>query len=276
MGGREVKALVGTGCSTTVMASYLMPKCEGKESSLMAVDGRETLCEGEENVELTVQGIHLSVNAIILGRLVDGVDLVLGMDAISQLGGVVIADGEPVKFGKVMNKCYLPVRNEGARCAVMVEKQKLEKSDVGKGKPHGNINDELRKEPCKVDYKDFAARFDGERWEVEWLWQGERLLLKNRIGCYEHSLKGRVKEEFDREVERWIDEGILVPWEGVEEGVLPLMAVIQPTKNKIRPVLDFRDLNGYVMCHTGDDVADVCGEILRKWRQMRGAWTLSI
>ena len=275
MGGREVRALVDTGCSTTVLASYLMPKCEGMESCLTAVDGREIVCDGEGNVELTVQGIHLSVNAIILGRLVDGVDVVLGMDAINQLGGVVIAKGEPVKFGKVMKKCCLPVRNEGAQCAVMVEKQKLEKSDEAKGKPRRSVdNKELRKEPCKIDDKGFAARFDGERWEVEWLWKGDRPVLKNRIGCYEHSLKGRVKEEFDREVERWIDEGILVPWEGVEEGVLPLMAVIQPTKNKVRPVLDFRELNGYVMCHTGDDVADVCGETLRKWRQMRGASTI--
>ena len=100
-----------------------------------------------------------------------------------------------------------------------------------------------------------------------------KAFLKNCIGYYKDSLKGRVKEEFDREVERWIDEGILVPREGVDEGELPLMAVIQPTKNKVRPVMDFRELNGYVMCHTSDDVVAVCGEALRKWRQMRGAST---
>ena len=49
------------------------------------------------------------------------------------------------------------------------------------------------------------------------------------------------------------------------------MAVIQPTKNKVRPVLDFRELNEYVKCHTGDDVADVCGEVLREWRRTAGA-----
>ena len=270
-----MRALVDTGCSTTVLASRLVPKCEEKESSLMAVDGREIVCEGEGNVELTVQGIHLSVKAIILGRLVDGVDVVLGMDAINQLGGVVIADGEPVIFGKVRKKCCLPVRSEGAQCAVMVEKQKSVKSDLATGTHDTNIVDkELRTEPCKIDDKDFTARFDGERWKVEWFWKGERPVLKNHIGCYDHSLKGRVKEEFDREVERWIDEGILVPWEGDEEGVLPLMAVTQPTKSKVRPVLDFRELNSYVMCHTGDDVADVCGDTLRKWRRMRGALTI--
>ena len=48
--------------------------------------------------------------------------------------------------------------------------------------------------------------------------------------------------------------------------VLSLMAISQPTKNKVRPVLDFREINGHVMCHTDDDVTDVCGETLREWR----------
>lgn len=275
VGEREVRALVDTGCSTTVLASRLVPKCEGRGSSLMTVDGREIVCEGEGTVELTVQGIRLLVKTIVLGRLVDGVDIVLGMDVINQLGGVAIAGGGPVTFGRVMERCCVPVRNEGPQCAVTVEKQKLVKSDVERGTPkRGVVKREVRMEPCKIYDKDFVANFDGERWEVEWCWKGERPVLKNRIGCYTHSLKGRVKEEFDQEVERWIDEGILVPWEGVEEGVLPLMAVIQPTKNKVRPVLDFRELNNYVMCHTGDDVVDVCGETLRKWRQMRGASTI--
>lgn len=268
-----MRALVDTGCSTTVLASRLVPKCEGKGSSLTAVDGREIICEGERIIYLTVQGLQLNVKAIILRRLVEGIDMVLGMDAINQLGGVVIADGESVKFGKVM-EC-LHDRTEEARCAVMVKRQQPAKSDVVTGTSNrGAADKELRLEPCKIDDRDFAARFDGERWEVEWFWKGDRPVLKNHIGCYEHTLRGRVKEDFDREVKRWIGEGILVPWEGVEEGVLPLMAVIQPTKNKVRPVLDFRELNSYVMCHTGDDVTDVCGDTLRKWRQMRGASTI--
>ena len=58
-------------------------------------------------------------------------------------------------------------------------------------------------------------------------------------------------------MERWIDKGILIPWRGEVKGVIPLMAVEQPTKNKIRPVLDFRELNESVKCHTGDDMTDV-------------------
>ena len=32
------------------------------------------------------------------------------------------------------------------------------------------------------------------------MWQGELLVLKNRVGCYEYELKGRVRDEFEREV----------------------------------------------------------------------------
>ena len=69
-------------------------------------------------MELIVQGVRLSVRAIVLGRIVDGVDVVMGMDAISQLGGVMIACGKgPVMFGKVP---YLTAGSEVARCAVTV------------------------------------------------------------------------------------------------------------------------------------------------------------
>ena len=58
------------------------------------------------------------------------------------------------------------------------------------------------------------------------------------------------------------------------KGVIPLMAIEQPTKNKIRPVLDFRELNESVKCHTDDDMTDVCSEKLwsrDSWRVM-GRW----
>ncbi|XP_076055165.1 uncharacterized protein LOC143033558 [Oratosquilla oratoria] len=103
-----------------------------------------------------------------------------------------------------------------------------------------------RATPCTIEDEDFLAEFDGR--------------------------KEGVREDFDLEVERWIEEGILSPWEEpVEGGILPLMAVVQPTKSKVRPVLDFRELNQFVKCHTGDDFVDVCSETLRRWRRRRGA-----
>ena len=63
------------------------------------------------------------------------------------------------------------------------------------------------------------------------------------------------------------------------------MAVFQATKKKARPVLDFRELNGFVACHTGSDIIDVCDEKWRQlevdesgddWKEELPLWTLSL
>ena len=119
--------------------------------------------------------------------------------------------------------------------------------------------------------KDFLAVFDGRTWTVQYKWvQGREPRLTGAVSEYKAKLTPQDMEKYDREVERWIEEGILQEWPHEVGGVLPLMAVVQETKHKVRPVLDFRELNQYVECHTGDDVIDVCGDKLREWRQTEG------
>ena len=141
------------------------------------------------------------------------------------------------------------------------------------GALHGDDGEtEEAAEICTIEDKDFRAKFDGEAWTVTYLFKEDQgSILTNKVSCYERDLSGRKKEEFEREVDRWVEEGILMPWgERVESGILPLMAVEQQTKGKVRPVLDFRELNESVECHTGDNVADVCGDVLREWQRMEG------
>ena len=121
---------------------------------------------------------------------------------------------------------------------------------------------------CKIEDKDFEANFDGEKWTVKW--KGEPPMLQNRVKFYKNSLESEKNSEFEEEVERWIADGILVPWKGEGKGVLPLMAVFQTTKKKVRPVLDYCELNHFVACHTGSDIMDVCDEKMRKWRWLEG------
>ena len=123
---------------------------------------------------------------------------------------------------------------------------------------------------CKIEDKDFEANFDGEKWMVKWKWKGEPPVLQNRVKFYKNSLKSEKNSEFEEEVERWIVDSILVPWKGEGKGVLPLMAVFQATKKKVRLVLNCRELNRFVACHTGSDIIDVCDEKMRKWRRLEG------
>ena len=68
----------------------------------------------------------------------------------------------------------------------------------------------------------------------------EATSVKNRLGLYKKVLEGNKKEKFETAVDQWIKEGFLIPWNGsIENGILPIMVVEQPTKNKVRPVLNY-------------------------------------
>ncbi|KRX63997.1 hypothetical protein T09_9382 [Trichinella sp. T9] len=74
---------------------------------------------------------------------------------------------------------------------------------------------------------------------------------------------------YEDELRKWIKDGCLVPYDesehGPPKGLLLLMAVIQRNKKKVRPVMDFRELNAHIESHTAD--ADVCSQKLREWRR---------
>lgn len=247
--GRRVRALVDTGCATTVVCSRIVGGCKGV-NYMVAFDGSRVKCQGKRELQLGVRGIDMSVEAIVSERILNGIDIVLGMDVVDIMGGVTVL-GKNVEFGT--NSCN----------AVLQYKENII------AKPMENMVGDT------IEDKDFKATFNGRHWTVEWVWKSDPPVLTNKIKCYDRQLQGEKKKGFEEEIERWIKEGILLPWkEEVEIGIIPLMAVEQPTKGKIRPVLDFRELNVHVSSHTGDEITDVCNEILRDWRQTTNASTI--
>ena len=123
--------------------------------------------------------------------------------------------------------------------------------------------------PITITDQDFTAHFDGAAWVVKWMWKDGPPELRNSIGCYTSPAKPRIREKFDMETEHWIAEGWLRPWSGVAGGVIPLLAVEQQSQDKVHPVIDYRELNQFVECHTGCDVT-VCDETIRKLRRSPG------
>ena len=172
----------------------------------------------KSGLEITVGEVIITVDAILVERIVKGVDIVLGLDAITQLGGVIIHNGMS-KFGHV--------QITAAACA----------------EPTAELAD--TDDACIIKDTDFLAKFDGEFWTVEWFWKNQKPpKLTNTIGLYKKGLEGRKKEQFEKAVDQWIEESILIPWNGViENGIVPLMAVEQPTKGKVHPVPDYGELN---------------------------------
>ena len=90
-GGREVRALVDTGCTTTMVRFNLVGERVG-ESWMSAFDGRKMRCGRERPVNLEVRGTPVEVSAVAIEHL----DVVLGMDVIEQLGG---RDGQEQQGG---------------------------------------------------------------------------------------------------------------------------------------------------------------------------------
>ena len=79
-------------------------------------------------------------------------------------------------------------------------------------------------------------------------------MLRNQIAEYAVAVGDR--EEFDGEIERWINDGWLEEYDervhGVVTGVIPLMAAQQPNKpTKVRPVMDYRKLNEWIVSKGG-------------------------
>ena len=53
---------------------------------------------------------------------------------------------------------------------------------------------------------------------------------------------------------------------GPAEGLIPLMAIFQQNKDKVRPVMAFRELNSHVDAFTAN--SDVCADKIREWRRL--------
>ena len=85
----------------------------------------------------------------------------------------------------------------------------------------------------------------------------------------EYPVSAQVRQEYRHELETWLNNRWLLPYPEEELGppkaLIPLMAVVQQNKSKVRLVLDFRELNGYVDAYTAH--ADVCVQKLREWRK---------
>ena len=151
MNSRILRALVDIGCTTTLVTLEIVEDWNRK-SRITVVDGRDVDCKGISLVKLVVSGMKLNINAVVIDRMVEGIGLVMGMDAISQLGGVLIND-DRVNFG-------------AAKCAVAVHLSK----DCKVGK---------EKEEMVIEDQDFRTEFNGRAWTVEWYWKENPPELRN-------------------------------------------------------------------------------------------------
>lgn len=216
-----MRALVDTGCSRTVLRPGIREVRRGSQCYVIAVDGGQVHCKGRATIPVSVGGELLWINCVVALSIFSGVDLILGMDVISKLGGVTVTD-KSVSFGALKNIFYF-------------------NTPVTSGSLVASVVANTCTNVVEIKDQDFTANFDGKLWTVRWHWKQEQPpKLKNKVACYKSVRLPETEEKFNDEVESWISKGWLKPYNGPNagDGIIPLMAVIQANKNKVRPVME--------------------------------------
>lgn len=254
--GRTVLCLVDTGSGCTMVSARVVVGIKGlRARKFLTADGR-TSHEGRECWVAVKLHDHLfKIRAIAVRGLENlGVDCLLGDDVVDHMGGVSVQRGPDsryvVHWGQPSVNACQKVFSVGKRRSF---------PDPGGAKP------------LAISDKDFEAVFANGVWTVSWRWTaGEPKRLQTGVGEYKCTRAPGVHEKYTEEIQSWISKGWLVKWDGPVKGVIPLLAVVQPTKDKVRPVMDYRELNNFVESHTGDEQTAVCADKVRRWRQLRG------
>lgn len=206
---------------------------------ILSVSGDEVPHIGQTKSDLLIQKVRLlGWNTVVVSHLPGDASLLIGMDAIRKMGGIRLDVNASGQF----SACF---HGHQVAASVRSSTNQSDKSVV-------------------LEDADYQAKFNGQYWEVAWMWKGSPPVLKNRVAQY--SVGEEIRNAYDAELDRWVDEGWLVPCNRPDDGIVPLLAVEQVVKNKVRPVLDYRELNVAVQSHTAN--SDVCPDTLRRWRLM--------
>ena len=172
--GIPVVALLDTGCTTSLVQSEIAGTHYGK-TRVVAFDGKHVDCLGKSKVEFEVGGKSLMKEALVVNSIVCNFKAVIGMDIIHELGGVMLGR-HGIEFGEPV---CAAVSNPNVKAGI-------------------------------IEDKDFSAKFNGSYWTVDWKWIGDRApVLKCTVQSYDKTISDDKRLAYEKEVERWIEEGIL-------------------------------------------------------------------
>lgn len=236
--------LIDSGCTCCIIYNKCATKITKKEVNVVTVNGQQQQCEGVSRTQIIApNGNAVYVEALVVDFKPLGFSFLMGMNGIVALGGVSISASREICFMGKYEACLLGQRN-----------------DIPKDESNMNII-----------ARDFTASFEKENkeWTIAWKWNGDSKpeTLVNKIA--EYTIPIGIKNDYEKEIEGWIEKKWLQKYEakkhGPIKGLVPLMAVVQQNKGKVRPVLDFRELNSYIEAFTAN--TDACADKLRDWRR---------
>ena len=195
-----------------------------------------------------------------------GVDCLLGGDAINRMHGVTVRKWSDskylVRWGKpYLKDCCGAPQNERAHAISITGVSKVDQKWPGSDSRSLQVED-LGILPLSSLMVGGLSVGGGQPSQPEG--------LQTQLSEYKCAQASYMQECYCAELESCISNGLLNQWDGPVQGVIPLLNVFQPTKDKVHPVMDYHELNDFHECHTHDEMVAVCGEKVRKWRQLQG------
>ena len=235
--GTRLDALVDTVCSVSVVHASCCMSWRRRDVKVLTMGGREHRCEGTGVVCLRLNGgATVNIDVYVVSSKSLGFSFIRGMNGILALGGVTVNGEREVTFG---------VENTPV-CAAASAVPTIDERDISV------IHDTV-----------------SNVWVASWKWTegAEPEVLQNRVN--EYSVSREVRTLYEEELRMWIEDGWLIPYDERQHGpakdLIPLMAVVQQNKAKVRPVMDFRELNTHISEFTAE--SDVCAAKMREWRR---------
>ena len=186
-------------------------------------------CQGNGRIKVEVGQVPaVDTEALVIDKQQLGFDLLLGIDAINELSGVYLTESGEARFGGLN------------RCAAN-----------------------------SIDKPDFSVTYDhsNKEWTASWKWANGHSPSELSNSVQNHVVPCHARDAYENEILQWQWNGWLLQYSeelGPPKGLISLMAVMQEQKQKVRLVLDYRKLNGFVDAFTAN--AEVCTQKLREWR----------
>ena len=166
----------------------------------------------------------VDIEEFVVDKQLLGCDLLLGIDMIRLLGGVYLTESGEARFGG-LNRCS----------------------------------------SISIDEPDFSVTYNcrNKEWTASWKWANGHSPSKLSNCVQEYAVPCHAREAYENEILQCQRNGWLLPYSeekhGPPKGLIRLMAVVQ--EQKVRPVFDYRELNGFVDAFTAN--AEVCMQKLR-------------
>ena len=231
--GKRRMELVNSGCSRSLVTKSVCNPWSRQASDVLTVDDKTLRGNGIRTIMLAVDDVSpVKADVLVVNSSLWGFDMLIGMDVIRMLGGVHIDQSGDAIFSWT----------EPHVCAVI-----------------------------RIEEPDFNAEFNEQTraWTELWKWSSNQPPNRLVKKMPESPMSAQVRQEYRHELETWLNNGWLLSYPEEELGppkaLIPFMAVYQQNKSKVCPVLDFRELNGFVDAYTAH--ADVCAQKLREWRK---------